>query len=39
LLWLLWLWCLYAKACCGMANGIAVSAVAATIAAIAKVTL
>ena len=37
LLLLLWLWCPYAKACCGIANAAAVIATAATIAAIAKV--
>ena len=34
---LLWLWCSYAIACCGMANAPAVIATAATIAAIANV--
>jgi hypothetical protein len=37
LLLLLWLWCPYAKTCCGTANATAVIATAATIAAIAKV--
>jgi hypothetical protein len=37
LLLLLWLWCCYAKACCGTANATAVIATATTIATIANV--